>query len=196
MNIETQHEFFQTGQRVLCYNGDGGLYREVVIVNEKHCFSIPDGIEDEVAVSLPANYLTAYFSLFEIGNLRDGQNVLIHSCAGLHNYSRFIFIVFRQKYKITVQSLGGVGWAVTQLARTVENVTIVGTASPQKFSEAEKNGVNYILPSDRYFEELQTHPKLNNMKFDIIIDPIGGSNISISQSLLDHLGKLILIGEH
>ncbi|XP_065206337.1 synaptic vesicle membrane protein VAT-1 homolog [Planococcus citri] len=161
---------FEVGQRVLCYNGNGGLYREVVVVNEKNCFAVPDHVQDEIAVCLSANYLTAYFCLFDIGNLKQGQNVLIHSCGG------------------------GVGWAATQLARSVGKVCIVGTASPSKFSEVENNGVEFLIPSQNYLEELQNHSVLKSKKFDVIIDTVGGSNIANSQALLEPLGKLIVIG--
>jgi synaptic vesicle membrane protein VAT-1 len=37
----------------------------------------------EDAAALPVNYLTAYFCLFDIGNLREGQTVFIPSAAGI-----------------------------------------------------------------------------------------------------------------
>lgn len=86
----------QKGQRVLCYRGDGGLYQDTVIVHEKYCFPIPDIISFQTAVAIPANYLTAYFCLFEFGNLRSGQTILLHSCAGkIINYIYFLYNYFQ-----------------------------------------------------------------------------------------------------
>lgn len=54
-----------------------------MILNQKYCFQIPDYMEDRIAVTLPASYLTAYFCLFEMGNLQPGHRVLVHSCGGM-----------------------------------------------------------------------------------------------------------------
>lgn len=161
---------FKKGQRVLCYRGDGGLYQDTVIVHEKYCFPIPDIISFQTAVAIPANYLTAYFCLFEFGNLRSGQTILLHSCAG------------------------GVGWAATQLAKTVKNVVIVGTASSYKHEAVKVNGVDYVVHSHNYLQELNNDKKLSKIKFDIIVDSIGGNNIEISQKLVNTFGKVIVIG--
>lgn len=74
--------FFRTIDRVLCYRGSGGLYRHTVVLPDYCCFQIPAYIPDEIAVALPANYLTAYFCLFIIGNIKPGNQILIHSCVG------------------------------------------------------------------------------------------------------------------
>lgn len=70
------------GQKVLCYDYKGGMYRETVRVDPKHCFPVPDHVNSETAASIFVNYLTAYFAVYELGNLRKDQRVLIMSCAG------------------------------------------------------------------------------------------------------------------
>lgn len=40
---------------------------------------------------------------------------------------------------------GGVGWAATQLSKTVDNVTIFGTASPSKHDLIKENGVTHAI---------------------------------------------------
>uniref|UniRef100_A0A8D8Z3M9 Synaptic vesicle membrane protein VAT-1 homolog n=1 Tax=Cacopsylla melanoneura TaxID=428564 RepID=A0A8D8Z3M9_9HEMI len=162
VNVGMEVDQFKIGQRVLCYRWTGGLYRERVIVEEKYCFTVPDSLSDEQLVCLPSQYLTAYFALFDFGNLRPNQTVLMHSC------------------------VGGVGCAVTQLCKTVPNVTIHGTTSAHKLEVARLKGVHHVF----------TLADLNkqNHRYDIIIDPLGGPYSSINQSLLKHLGRSILIG--
>ena len=58
------------------------LESEVVLVEASSCFVVPDSMSDEEAAAFPINYLTAHFCLFEIGNLREGQTVLIPSAGG------------------------------------------------------------------------------------------------------------------
>ena len=42
-------------------------------------------------------------------------------------------------------ALGGVGWAATQLAKTVSDVTIFGTASSHKHELITQNGVDFPI---------------------------------------------------
>lgn len=91
----SQSNNLQVGDRVLVHTGCPGLHQEVVCVEALDCFVIPDKMKWEEAAALPVNYLTAYFCLADLGNLRNGQTVLIPSAGG------------------------GVGWAATQLARMV-----------------------------------------------------------------------------
>ena len=76
-------DFLQVGDRVLVHTGEPGLQAEVVCVEAASCFKIPDAMSFEDATALPVNYLTAYFCLFDIGNLREGQTVFIPSAAGI-----------------------------------------------------------------------------------------------------------------
>jgi len=51
-------------------------------VEADNCFLIPESMSWEDAAAFPINYLTAFFCLFDIGNLRSNQVVLIPSAAG------------------------------------------------------------------------------------------------------------------
>lgn len=73
---------FRLGDRVICYQVSGGLHQETVLVPAGACFPLPPEVSFEVGAALFVNYLTAYFSVLDIGNLQAGQCVLIHSCAG------------------------------------------------------------------------------------------------------------------
>ena len=70
----------------------------------------------EVAAALPVTYLTAYHLLFRAAAVRPGERVLVHMAAR------------------------GVGLAVLQLCRTVENLEIFGTASAAKHDVLRAEG--------------------------------------------------------
>ena len=78
-----------------------GLQTEFVCVEASNCFVIPESMTFNEAAAFPINYLTAYFCLFDIGNLRNSQTVLIPSAGGrirtifVSISSHFMFIVFR-----------------------------------------------------------------------------------------------------
>lgn len=72
---------FQVGDKVMVLNRFG-LWQEVAVVPSTHTFLIPEGMSFEEAAALPVNYITAYMMLFDFGNLRPNQSVLIHAAAG------------------------------------------------------------------------------------------------------------------
>lgn len=59
-----------------------GLWQEVAVAPASHTFLIPEGMSFEQAAALPVNYITAYMMLFDFGNLRPNQSVLVHAAAG------------------------------------------------------------------------------------------------------------------
>ena len=61
---------------------DFKAWSEHVAVSESFVFKIPTSMSYDEAASLFMNYVTAYILLFELGNLRPNQSVLIHSAGG------------------------------------------------------------------------------------------------------------------
>lgn len=77
----------RTNREHLCRNGgiwgvvSNGAYTEYVTLPERNLFAIPDGMSDEVAVSLPIGALTAYRALLRAG-AEPGESVLIYGASG------------------------------------------------------------------------------------------------------------------
>jgi len=159
----------ETGNRVLVHTGQHGLHSEVVCVEADNCFLIPESMSWEDAAAFPINYLTAFFCLFDIGNLRSNQVVLIPSAAG------------------------GVGWAATQLAKTIPNVKVIGLASTCKHEAICNNGVDVAI--DSLDPQWDQSVKLACPEgVDVALDFTSGDNFSRTQQLVGHLGRAILIG--
>ena len=59
-----------------------GAWGELVAIQKDTVYKMPPGMSFQDGAALPMNYLTAYVMLFEIGNLKKGQSVLIHSAGG------------------------------------------------------------------------------------------------------------------
>lgn len=59
-----------------------GMWQEEVTVPSAKTFLMPEAMTFEEAAALLVNYITAYMVLFDFGNLRPGQSVLIHMAAG------------------------------------------------------------------------------------------------------------------
>ncbi|XP_006006024.1 synaptic vesicle membrane protein VAT-1 homolog [Latimeria chalumnae] len=158
----------KVGDKVMMLN-KSGLWQEVVVLPANQSFIIPDGMSFEEAAAFLVNYITAYMMIFDFGNLRPNQSILIHMAAG------------------------GVGTAATQLSKTVKDVTIFGTSSASKHDAIKENGVTHPIDyrTMDYIEEVRkTSPK----GVDIILDPLGGSDTCKAFNLLKPMGKLIIYG--
>jgi NADPH:quinone reductase-like Zn-dependent oxidoreductase len=158
----------EVGQRVVCVPGKGG-WSEKVVVNSENVFPIPDSMSFEEAAAIPVNYITAYMMLFNVAHLRPGKKLLIHMAAG------------------------GVGTAVTQLARTVENVTIFGTASASKHDVIRKAGVTHPIDY-RTLDYEQEIKRLSPEGIDIVLDPLAGKDFKKGYNLLRPMGITVLFG--
>ena len=69
------------GEKVLALTRFGG-YSDVVCVHEGQAIPLPPGMSYEEGAAVPVNYLTAYQILVQMGSLKRGERVLIHSAAG------------------------------------------------------------------------------------------------------------------
>uniref|UniRef100_A0A8C9RL37 Vesicle amine transport 1 n=1 Tax=Scleropages formosus TaxID=113540 RepID=A0A8C9RL37_SCLFO len=146
-----------------------GLWQELVAVPANHTFLMPEGMSFEEAAAIPVNYISAYMMLFDFGNLRPHQSVLVHMAAG------------------------GVGIAAAQLCKTVEDVTVFGTASASKHEVISQGGVTHAIDyrSRDYVEEVR---KLSPKGVDIVLDPLGGSDTQKAFNLLKPMGRVITYG--
>ncbi|KAI5927620.1 hypothetical protein F4810DRAFT_648575 [Camillea tinctor] len=70
----------QAGDRVMFLKP--GSFATAVRAPQTLCEKIPEGLDFANAATLPLAFATAYYSLNEVGHLKKGQSVLIHSGAG------------------------------------------------------------------------------------------------------------------
>ncbi|XP_049828547.1 synaptic vesicle membrane protein VAT-1 homolog isoform X4 [Schistocerca gregaria] len=159
----------QEGQKVLCLQMQGGLFRHVVHVQRKYCFPLPEDISLKDAVSLGLNFVVAHFCLYKFGCLAKAEKVFMQSVAG------------------------GVGTALIQLAQTVDDVEVVGTASESKHEKLRSLGVKRVFRHDDYETEiLQNYPE----GVDIVVNTNGGSDLEKCLKILRPVGKLVLLGSN
>src|SRR6185436_15076062 len=70
-----------TGDRVVAMCGLGG-YAEYALAPETLTFPIPDGVDDETALALLVQGLTAWHLYRTAGRVAPGESVVVHSAAG------------------------------------------------------------------------------------------------------------------
>src|SRR3954454_21791944 len=70
-----------SGERVVALTGHGG-YAEYAVAPARHCWPIPEGVEDGTALALLLQGLTAYHLYRTAGRVARGESVVVHSAAG------------------------------------------------------------------------------------------------------------------
>jgi NADPH:quinone reductase-like Zn-dependent oxidoreductase len=145
-----------------------GAYAEWISVPARSVYRLPRGMTFEDGAALPVNYLTAYHSLFTMGNLQPGNRVLIHGAAG------------------------GVGIAAVQLARGRGLVTF-GTAGRAKQEFLRRMGVDHAIDYEKS-DFVGVVRKFAADGIEMVMDPIGGKSFARSAECLGPMGRLVVYG--
>ncbi len=131
---------------------------------------MPDAMSFDEGAALPVNYLTAYQMLFWVAPLQPQMTILIHMAAG------------------------GVGLAAIQLAKTVPNVTTIGTSSASKHAFLKAQGLHHAIDyrTQDYVAEVK---RLTDGKgVDRVLDALGGKDWQRGYSVLRSGGTLLAFG--
>ena len=143
-------------------------YAQWVAVPARNAYRLPAGMPFDDGAAIPVNYLTAYHSMFTMGNLQPGDRILIHGAAG------------------------GVGIAAVQLARA-RGLVIFGTAGPAKQEYLRKIGVDHAIDYSKS-DFVKAVRKFAPDGIEMAMDPIGGKSFSRSQQCLGPTGRLVVYG--
>ena len=157
------------GQRVLAMTRFGG-HADVVCVPAEQVLAIPDAMSFEEAAAVPVNYLTAYRMLFRVAGVRPGERVLVHMAAG------------------------GVGMAVLQLCRTVDDLKVFGTASAAKHEVLRAEGCAHPIDYHATDYAAEVRRLTGGEGVDIVLDPLGGNDWRKGLKLLRPGGRLVAYG--
>ena len=143
-------------------------YAEWAAVPAAQVYRLPAGMTFADGAAIPVNYLTAYHSMFTMGNLRPGDRILIHGAAG------------------------GVGITAVQLARA-KGLVIFGTAGPAKQEYLRKIGVDHPIDYTKgdIVKAVRQHAPDG---VELVMDPIGGKSFARSFECLGPVGRLVVYG--
>ncbi|XP_059054894.1 synaptic vesicle membrane protein VAT-1 homolog-like isoform X2 [Achroia grisella] len=160
---------FKVGDQVVALPEYKG-WAELISVPAQYVYALPPGMTVSDAAAITMNYVVAYLLLFEIANLTPGKSLLVHSAGG------------------------GVGQAVAQLAKTVDNVTVFGVCSKSKHEalKANNNNIDHLLERGTdYSSEVR---KVSPDGVDIVLDCLCGEECNRGYSLLKPMGRYVLYG--
>lgn len=156
------------GERVMALLAGGG-YAEKARVPAAQAMAIPAGLSFEEAAAVPEAFLTAWLNLALLGNLKEGEVVVVHAAAS------------------------GVGSAALQLCRGVAKV-IVATASPAKHESCRALGATHLLARDEVQTRLaEVVQAAAGRGADLIFDMVGASYLEANIAALGLQGRLLCI---
>ena len=147
----------------------GGGYAEAVVVPAGQLLRVPSGCTVVDAAALPEVFATALLALVREGQVARGDAVLVHAGAG------------------------GVGSAAIQLARELGATAVATAGRAAKVERCLALGASVAVDrrAGSWREALAEH---DLDRFDVIVDPVGGSYLEDNQAVLAVGGRLVTLG--
>jgi NADPH:quinone reductase-like Zn-dependent oxidoreductase len=157
------------GKRVVAMTRFGG-YAELAKTDYRACAEIPEEWSATMATALATQYCTAYYAAFECANLHKGDHILIHAAGG------------------------GVGTALTQMAKSAGCIVFGTTSSDTKFDYLKQQGVDHPINYITKDYEKEIEQLIGQQKIDIAFNSVGGSTFKKDLRLLNKGGKSVVYG--
>lgn len=160
---------FEIGDRVFGLLSGGG-YAEYCTIHQKMALKIPDELSFEEAAAIPEVFLTAFQAIDWLGELSQGETILIHAGAS------------------------GVGTAAIQLAKHLYNARVITTAGTDQKNELCENlgsdlSINY--KEKNFSDEIES--VFGEQSVDVIIDFIGSPYWDMNINAFGMDGRLIYL---
>ncbi|MFB7666047.1 type I polyketide synthase [Kitasatospora sp. NPDC056138] len=149
-----------------------GAFGPQTVVDRRMVARMPAGWSFTRAASVPIVFMTALYGLRDLGGLRRGQSVLVHSAAG------------------------GVGMAAVQLARHW-GAEVFATASTGKWDTVRSMGVaDDHIASSRTLDFEQEFLRVSGGRgVDVVLDALAGEFVDASLRLLVGGGQFVEMGK-
>ena len=169
--IETGSEVStrQVGQRVVATLPQGG-YAELAAVNEAGTVPVPDNISSDEAASIPIVFLTSWFALLKVANLKEGETALIQSAGS------------------------GVGMAGIQIAKHMGCTVITTAGSQEKLDKAQELGADHCINYAEADFLAETMSITDRAGVDVVLEAVGGEVLTKSIQALAMGGRAVTVG--
>jgi NADPH2:quinone reductase len=167
--VGAQVKTLKIGQRVTTVMF-WGSHAEMRAVPEALCWPVPDNLDIKKAAAIPIPFGTADDCLHEFGRLKPGEVALIHAAAG------------------------AVGLAAIQLAKR-SGATVIATASSDaRLAQIKHLGIDHAVNYATHDVVAEVMRITNNKGADVVVDPVGGTNLQKSIDSLAYRGRVSLVG--
>lgn len=158
------------GTRVAGLVNDGS-YAEYVVIPADRVFVLPDELSFEAGTAIPEVFLTAYQTLYWLGELKENETVLIHAGGS------------------------GVGTAAIQMAKKMTGAKVITTAgSAEKLDFCRELGADETINYKTEDFSARVNEITNGNGVNLILDFVGASYWEKNMSSIAVDGRWILIG--
>jgi NADPH:quinone reductase-like Zn-dependent oxidoreductase len=159
---------FRPGDRVMGVTRFGG-YASHLNTDQRYLVPIPKDWSFAEGAGYLVQVLTAYYGLHNLGALKPGQNVLIHSAAG------------------------GVGILANRIAKKAGAYTIGTVGSDHKLDLLKKEGYDKGIVRSKHFKQ-DLLRALDGRELHLIMECIGGKILKQGFDVLAPMGRMIVYG--
>lgn len=153
----------------ICALVSGGGYAEYITVPAPQCLPVPEGLSLQEAASLPETFFTVWNNIFDIGNFKTGESVLIHGGSS------------------------GIGVAAIQMVKALGGKVFVTAGTSAKCQACEELGAYKAI----HYKEEDFTSRIKELTLgegvDIILDMVGGDYAYKNMEILKPNGRLIMI---
>jgi NADPH:quinone reductase-like Zn-dependent oxidoreductase/SAM-dependent methyltransferase len=160
------------GDRVACVHL--GTFCNFVRPKASIVQKIPDDMTFEVGASLPVVYCTAFYSLFHVANLREGESVLVHAASG------------------------GLGQAMIQLCQMAKARIFATVGSKEKKQLLMES---FGIPEDHIFSSRDgsfskgVMRMTDNRGVDVVMNSLAGEALRLTWSCVAPFGRFVELGK-
>ncbi len=159
---------FKTGAKI-CALVAGGGYAEYCVVPAPQCLPVPKGVDMVTAAGIPENYFTVWTNLFDRGQLKKGESILIHG------------------------GTSGIGTTAIQVAKAFGAKVFATAGSAEKCRAAEKLGAARAFDYTQQDFAAEVMAATKDAGVDVILDMVGGDYIPRNLSCLGLGGRHVSI---
>ena len=146
-----------------------GGYAEYCLASASICLPVPEKISLEHAAGIPETFFTVWTNVFERGQLKSGETLLVHGGSS------------------------GIGTTSIQLGKAF-GATVYTTAGTQEKCEYCKNlGADAAINYNEYDFEAEIKTLTENRGVDVILDMVGGPYFPKNIKILAVQGRLLQI---
>ncbi|WP_429220704.1 NAD(P)H-quinone oxidoreductase [Aeromonas veronii] len=165
-----QVDHLKVGDKVAALISGGG-YAEYSVAHQSNVLPLPPGLSFVEAAALPETFMTVWSNMFERGQFKKGDIILIHGGAS------------------------GIGTTATMLAKAFGAAKIITTVgSPEQQAASIKLGADVaVLYKEEDFVEA-VHAATDGHGADIILDIIGGEYVARNYAAAAINGRIVQIG--
>ncbi len=158
----------QVGDRV-CALVAGGGYAQWCVAPVAQCLSIPQGLSDVEAASLPETFFTVWSNVFDRGRLQAGESLLIQG------------------------GTSGIGVTAVQLARALGATVIATAGSDDKCAACLELGAHHAInyKSQDFVAEIKRITQDKGV--DVVLDMVAGDYVAREVECLAEDGRLVII---